>query len=322
MSMDCFKIKIEKNCTISNKDPKKNNSPANELSYALSRGQTVNKNKLSNIQYRLLEALAGGNDCDTDDDIDILTFRDLVQAHKRYKTDTDVFRGLGVKEFRCDLAAGVANITTETGEVLRIDFGLNNNSQKSYTTKPKESKKTQKVKKQTDENKKKDIDSFLLALAQRESGGNHSIMNKFGYIGLYQVGEAALADVGVYHEKNKDYLHNDWKGIIKKNKYGITCLSDFRQSPEKQKAVQIDFKKRHWQYLKNLKLTQYVGKIINGQQITESGLLAGAHLVGIKGIRDYLLSNGKNDVTDANGTRVSSYIKKFAGYNINEITKT
>ena len=119
-----------------------------------------------------------------------------------------------------------------------------------------------------------------------------------------------------------NYKKNDWKGYITGgNKYGITCLSDFMHSPAKQKAVQIDFKKKHWQYLENLHLTQYIGKTINGTYITQSGLLAGAHLVGPGGVKKYLTSNGKNDITDANGTPVSSYIRQFAGYDIREITQ-
>ena len=348
-----YKIRVEKQCTISDKDPKKNNNTDNTLSYALSTGQTVNKSKLSETQYKILEALAGANECDADDDIDVLTLRDMIHAKERFKTDNDVFRGLGVKEFRCDAKAGVVNITANNGEVLRVEFGLNSKpaeskpvsttprtSPKTSVNKPKTTNKTN-TPKQTEKQKsdtqttktnkskqttnKKNVDAFLIALGNRESGGNHKIMNKYGYVGLYQVGEEALHDVGVYYETKKtgiNYKKNDWKGYVSdKNKYGITCLFDFLNSPSKQKAVQIDFKKIHWQYLKNLNLTQFVGKTIKGVRITQSGLLAGAHLVGPGGVRDFLRSNGKNDVTDANGTPVSSYIKKFAGYDIKEITQ-
>ena len=121
-----YKIHVEKQCIISNKDPKKNNNTDNTLSYALSTGQTVNKSKLSKTQYKILEALAGANDCDANDDVDVLTLRDMIHAKERFKTDNDVFRELDVKEFRCHASAGVANITANNGEVLRIEFGLNN----------------------------------------------------------------------------------------------------------------------------------------------------------------------------------------------------
>ena len=114
-------IRLEYNCEIKNVDPKKGNKPTNELAFALSRGQT-SEVWLPNTQYKLLERLAMANDGDEDDDIDVLTLRDLIKAHQRYKTPSDIFRGLGVKEFRCDLKAGVANITTNKGEVFRIDF--------------------------------------------------------------------------------------------------------------------------------------------------------------------------------------------------------
>ena len=90
-----------------------------------------NKSKLSKTQYKILEALAGANECDPDDDADILTLRDMMHAKERFKTDNDVFRGLEVKEFRCDAKAGVVNITANNGEVLRVEFGLNSKPAKS-----------------------------------------------------------------------------------------------------------------------------------------------------------------------------------------------
>ncbi len=39
--------------------------------------------------------------------------------------------------------------------------------------------------------------ALLLALAKRESNGNYQIENKFGYLGAYQFGAAALVDVGL-----------------------------------------------------------------------------------------------------------------------------
>ena len=316
--------------------------------------------KLNNIQEQLVKALAGGHNCSSCDDLDdlfTLTEKDLKEAKNRFvNKDSSLFGNIKVKEFRYDEHYGIANITTSKGDVLRVDLlteaekrngedssnGIFKSSNKQQT---KVEKKKEEEKKETttktnnkvtakkeqsspkatslsNKNKKRDVDTFLIALGNRESGGNHKIMNKYGYVGLYQVGEEALKDVGVYYEtKNINYKKNDWKGYVKGgNKYGITCLWDFMNSPKKQKAVQIDFKKLHWQYLKNLKLTQYVGKTINGTHITASGLLAGAHLVGPGGVRDFLRSNGKNDVKDANGTPVSSYIKKFAGYDIKEIT--
>ena len=105
-----------------------------------------------------------------------------------------------------------------------------------------------------------------------------------------------------------------------KNKYGITSLWDYRNSPEKQHALQQDYKKNDWKYIKNLKLDKYIGRIINDVEITASGLLAGAHLKGVGGLKTYLESDGKNDVKDRKGTPISRYISQFANYDVSDIT--
>lgn len=168
----------------------------------------------------------------------------------------------------------------------------------------------------------KDTLAFLEALGGQETKGKknpYKCMNKYGYVGKYQMGEQAMAAMGIYSKKNKNY-NNDWSGVFKKNKYGITCLWDYRNSPEKQDLLQIDYKKKDWQHIKSKGLMKYVGKTINGVKITESGMLAGAHLVGAGGLSRYLKSNGTDDITDRTGTPVSKYIKQFAGYDVSDIT--
>jgi hypothetical protein len=56
-----------------------------------------------------------------------------------------------------------------------------------------------------------------------------------------------------------------------------------------------------------------LGKTINGIEITLSGLVAGAHLKGLGGVKQFL--QGK-DNEDALGTKISEYIKKFGGYDL------
>ena len=60
-------------------------------------------------------------------------------------------------------------------------------------------------------------------------------------------------------------------------------------------------------------------KVINGIKITESGLLAAAHLGGASSVKTYLRSNGKNGFRDGFGTSLKSYIKKFNGYDTSNI---
>jgi hypothetical protein len=58
----------------------------------------------------------------------------------------------------------------------------------------------------------------------------------------------------------------------------------------------------------------YEGKVINGVLITESGLLAAAHLGGAGSVKKFLRSNGKSGFRDGFGTSLKSYIKNYGGY--------
>ena len=54
--------------------------------------------------------------------------------------------------------------------------------------------------------------------------------------------------------------------------------------------------------------------VISGVLITESGILAAAHLAGPGNVKKYLRSYGANDFADGYGTTVTYYMKKFSGY--------
>lgn len=164
----------------------------------------------------------------------------------------------------------------------------------------------------------KTFQQFLEDLGARESGGNYKAFNRFGYAGKYQMGEAALIDSGYYKKSSCNY-NNDWSGVFT-GKDGVHSIKDFLNNPQAQENAQIVFKKKQWFYLKALGADKYVGKFINGYQITPSGLLAGAHLKGASSVIDYLKSNGTKIGKDAFGTSVESYMKKFAGYDVKAIT--
>jgi len=160
----------------------------------------------------------------------------------------------------------------------------------------------------------KTLEQFLTDLGARESGGKYNILNKFGYAGKYQMGEAALIDAG-YYKKPSGRYNNDWSGIFT-GKDGIKSIQDFLNNPTAQENAQIIYKKKQWKYLKAVGADKYIGKIINGYKITPSGLLAGAHLKGAGSVINYLKSNGQKIDKDAFGTSVESYIKKFSGYDV------
>lgn len=165
----------------------------------------------------------------------------------------------------------------------------------------------------------KTLQDFLNDLGARESGGNYKALNKYGYAGKYQMGEAAMIDAGYYTKPSRVY-NNDWKGKFT-GKDGVNSLQDFLNNPQAQENAQIIFKKKQWSYLKAVGADKYCGQIINGYRITPSGLLAGAHLKGAGSVITYLKSGGKRIEKDAFGTSVESYMKKFADYDVTEITK-
>ena len=163
----------------------------------------------------------------------------------------------------------------------------------------------------------KTLQEFLNDLGARESGGNYKAFNKFGYAGKYQMGEMALIDCGYYKKPSKNY-NNDWSGEFL-GKDGVKSIQDFLNSPQSQENAIRAYIKKQWRYLKAFGAHKYLNQIINGYKITESGLLAGAHLKGVGSVLNYLSSNGKNNSKDAFGTSIEEYIKRFAGYNVAEI---
>jgi hypothetical protein len=156
------------------------------------------------------------------------------------------------------------------------------------------------------EGQTKQYNNFLNELGARESSNDYTSVNKLGYLGKYQMGKLALVDAGY---KDKD---GNWTG-----KGGVNSKEDFLSSPEAQENAFDEYKRSQWRDIENRELDKYIGKEVGGIQITASGLLAGAHLLGVKGgVKKYLESNGQEDPQDANGTHVSEYLRKFQGYNI------
>ena len=158
---------------------------------------------------------------------------------------------------------------------------------------------------------------FLDALGFKESSDDYEAENKQHYLGRYQMGEAALIESGNYTRDNTP-RKNDYKGTWT-GKDGINSKQDFLGNPDAQdKAVQA-FHGQVWKQIVAYGLDDYVGKIVGGVKITESGLIAGAHLGGIGKLKQYIESNGKIDLTDGNGVPVSEYVQKFGGYEIDPV---
>lgn len=174
----------------------------------------------------------------------------------------------------------------------------------------------------------KTFEDFLAALAQKESSGRYSIENYSGYLGKYQMGEYALIDAGYYlrdgtgARRNAEgkYIDNDWIGSWTGRK-GVSSKADFLSEPD----AQEDAIRRHvanlWKQIKALRLDTYEGATINGNVITKSGMIGGAHLKGVGGLGSYLKSAGRNIPTDGNNTSIEYYVSKFGGYDVEGFLK-
>ncbi|MDA9349035.1 peptidoglycan-binding protein LysM [Polaribacter sp.] len=140
----------------------------------------------------------------------------------------------------------------------------------------------------------KNFVGFKEALAFKESQGRYNVINTLGYLGKYQFGRTTLKRFRIYNTK------------------------EFLKNPELQeKAFAAYCSVNKWILRKDIR--RAVGKIINGIEITESGILAAAHLGGAGNVKKYLRSNGRIRFSDAYGSSIHSYLKKFAGYNVSNI---
>ncbi|MBV7270234.1 lytic transglycosylase domain-containing protein [Winogradskyella luteola] len=135
----------------------------------------------------------------------------------------------------------------------------------------------------------KSFEGFKEALAFKESRGDYFTVNTLGYLGKYQFGAETLKLIGIYNPNQ--FLYN----------------------PELQeKAFIANAERNKWILRKDIK--RFEGKVIGGIKVTESGILAAAHLAGPGSVKKYLRSYGSSNFADAYGSTVKHYMRKFSGY--------
>lgn len=135
----------------------------------------------------------------------------------------------------------------------------------------------------------KTFTGFKEALAFKESQGRYTLINSLGYMGKYQFGRAALRAIGIHDS------------------------SEFLSNPRLQeKAFKALLSKNKWELREEIE--KYDGKVINGVTVTESGILAAAHLGGAGSVKKFFKNKGKRAIKDNYGTTLKSYMKKFGGY--------
>lgn len=152
--------------------------------------------------------------------------------------------------------------------------------------------------------------NFLDALGERESGGNYGVVNSYGYLGKYQFGELALIDVGYYRDDDTDA--NDWQNGYWTGKNGIDSKAEFLADGAAQEQAIRAYMKLQWVYLGETE--RFAGQTIGGLKVTESGLLAGAHLLGAGAVTAFLEGGAVAPPSDAYGTAITEYMTLFAGY--------
>lgn len=137
--------------------------------------------------------------------------------------------------------------------------------------------------------------AFKEKLAFKESGGQYHAVNTLGYLGKYQFGEEALRDCGVF----------DFDGFL--------------NDPRLQEEVFA-----YYTFKNRMRLRKYIeaydNKWVNGTLVTESGLLAAAHLGGVGSVMKFLKTGGEFDSEDVYGSSLSYYMRRFSGYQLGEYT--
>jgi hypothetical protein len=132
---------------------------------------------------------------------------------------------------------------------------------------------------------------FLEDLGMRESSGNYKAVNQFGYLGKYQFGRRTLNALGYEEVSNREFLSNG--SIQEEAMYALLT---------------------HNRKILRRQISKYVGQTIAGVYITESGLLAAAHLAGPGNVKKFLRKG--YEFKDGNGTKMTSYMIKFSNYRL------
>ena len=133
--------------------------------------------------------------------------------------------------------------------------------------------------------------TFLHEIGLRESSNNYHAVNQFGYLGKYQFGRKTLDALGYSNVTNRQFLENE--SLQEEAMYAL--LTHNRKVLRRQ-------------------ISKYVGTTVAGVYITESGLLAAAHLAGPGNVRKFLRKG--YEFKDGNGTKMTSYMIRFSNYKL------
>lgn len=135
------------------------------------------------------------------------------------------------------------------------------------------------------------LEMFMDDIGYTESGGRYNIVNQYGYMGKYQFSPKTLRSIGIK-----------------------TTQRQFLNNPKLQDEAMITLLKQNKKTLQQY-IEVYDGNIVKNYVITESGILAAAHLAGSGNVQKYFKTG--RDFKDGNGTALTYYMIKFSGYQLN-----
>jgi len=132
--------------------------------------------------------------------------------------------------------------------------------------------------------------AFLDAIGFRESGNRYDVVNRYGYMGKYQFGKRTLKGLGIK-----------------------VTQDEFLNSPYIQEKAMYALLKQNKRSLRKY-IEKYDGKYVHGVLVTESGLLAAAHLGGAGSVKKWFRTGKVRK--DGNGVKITSYMVMFNGYDL------
>ena len=132
--------------------------------------------------------------------------------------------------------------------------------------------------------------AFLDAIGFRESGNRYDVVNRYGYMGKYQFGKRTLKGLGIK-----------------------VTQDEFLNSPYIQEKAMYALLKQNKRSLRKY-IEKYDGKYVHGVLVTESGLLAAAHLGGAGSVKKWFRTGKVRK--DGNGVKITSYMEMFNGYDL------
>lgn len=130
-----------------------------------------------------------------------------------------------------------------------------------------------------------------------ESGNNPDTINSIGCFAEHQWRESTLKELGYRDITLKRFRQNPLIFPRDMQREALKALTD----TNKVKLEPYKF---------------YIGHIISGVKITESGMIAACHLGGFNSVKEFLESNGKINHHDRYGTSIKDYIVKFRNYRL------